>query len=475
MFIKMNRGIKIPEIDVEQYDDLYVLPLGKYFIIYSPLRGITALCDKITVLYLTETLYKNNSDYDIQNAIGFLLKDIYETPPHYPEYPSDIPDPYFLGIIPTRTCSGDCIYCDFDTRTKNNKNMDYQTTIAAIDWMANRMEELHKERLEIHFFGGEPLFAPDIVSVAVHYTKMIANKKGLIPLFEVSTNGLVSDETARFVTEHFHTVVLSLDGPEEIHNLQRPMQNRENSFKLAARFAKKVSQSNSILCLRACISTINVDRMSEITEWFCNTFNPSIIDFENLKSNKKSNLTGVHEPDPVLFAIQYNKSLSIAEKYGVELVNSSIISDQPQYSSCPVGKDTLIVTPEGKICSCYLFPWRWEKKGLDLFVGEIKAGEMQVLPDRILHLRETIKEKPRCSSCFCRWTCAGGCHVDVTYPGAGLEYNNFCRQTRILTIIKILRSLNQREILDTFLQDQQQLINFSMRKSDKLKDWSGNG
>jgi radical SAM protein with 4Fe4S-binding SPASM domain len=214
--------------------------------------------------------------------------------------------------------------------------------------------------------------------------------------------------------------------------------------------------------------------MPEITEWFCNTFQPSIINFENLKSNRKSEGAGIFEPDPILFARQYYRSLSIAEDYGVELVNSAIISDHPQYSSCPVGKDTLIINPDGMISSCYLFPWRWQEKSLDLSVGIIKGREMKVSHSEIIRLREMVKDKPRCSSCFCRWTCAGGCHVDITYPGSDKVYDNFCKQTRILGIIKILRRLNQNDLLDLFLQNDQQIEYISMRRSDKLQDWKLN-
>lgn len=469
----MGGIVKKTQRSTGQFDDIYVLPLDGYFIIYSPLRDISAICDKITVQYLYDILFGNNPDSDKQTALGYLLKHISETSPHYPEDPSDIPDPYFLGIIPTRTCNCNCIYCDFDSGRKSSKKMNYHTAVTAIEWMAGRMKELKKERLEIHFFGGEPLFAPDVVNTAVHYAKTAADEKGLIPLFEVSTNGLVPDEVTRFVIEHFNSVVLSLDGPEEIHNLQRPMRKPGNSFKSAVRFAERVSKSDSRLCLRACISSVNVDRMPEITEWFCDNFNPSTIDFENLKSNQLSERMGIYEPDPCRFAIQFNKSLSLAEKYGVELVNSAIVSDQPQYSSCPVGKDTIIVSPDGVLYSCYLIPERWKEKNMDLSVGELKDGKIRISRERIMYLRKIVKEKPRCTSCFCRWTCAGGCHVDVTFPGSELKYDNYCIQTRILGIIKLLRSLNQQEMLENILIDDQKLKRIYMLTSDKLQDWRG--
>jgi len=455
-----------------QLDDIFILPVSDYFIIHSPLRRISALSNRMAVQYLFDILISGERDEEKTRAIAYLLDDIRSSPPEYPETPGENVFPYFLGLIPTRTCNGACVYCDFIPPGKDNKNMDYHTATTAIDWMANRMVEINKNELDIHFFGGEPLFTPDIVSVAVHYARMLADRNGLYPHFEVSTSGLVSDRTTRFVTEHIHAVVLSLDGPEDIQDRQRPLPNGKGSFKQTVRFAEKVSSSNAELYLRACISSENVHRMPEITEWFCHSFQPSLINFENLKSTPVSDQAGIREPDPYLFARQFSISLNIAEKFGIELINSSLSTDIPQYSSCPVGKDTLIVSPDGVINSCYLLPSRWEERGLDLSVGKIESGEMHVDLEKIMELRELVKNKPRCSSCFCQWTCAGGCHVDVTYPGSANAYDNYCKQTRILGVIKLLRNLNQHDVLESFLKDDQELKDFSMQESDKLTDWS---
>jgi len=454
------------------FDDLFILPVNDLFIIHSPLRRISALSNRLAVRFLYDILISGERDEEKTEAIDYLLETIRSSPPGYPETPGENIFPYFLGLISTRSCNGACIYCDFISRSEHNDRMDYQTAITAIDWMADRMVEINKNKLDIHFFGGEPLFAPDIVSVAVHYARMLADQKGLSPHFEVSTNGQVSDQTTRFVTEHIHSVVLSLDGPEDIQNRQRPLRNGKGSFKQAVRFAEKVSESSAELYLRACISSENVNRMPGITEWFCQSFQPSLIDYENLKSTPDSNKAGVQEPDPYLFARQFNVSLDIADKYGVKLINSSLSTDDPQYSSCPVGKDTLIVSPDGVVNSCYLLPSRWRDRGLDLSIGGIKSGNMYIDLDKIMKLRDLVKNKPRCSSCFCQWNCAGGCHVDVTYPGSDTAYDNYCKQTRILGVMKILRNLNQHDVLGKFLQENQQLVDFSVQSSDKLIDWS---
>jgi uncharacterized protein len=454
------------------FDDLYILPISEYFIIHSPLRRISALSNRMAVQYLYDILIRGEDDESKTKPIKHLLDEIKSSSPAPPDTLGKDISPYFLGLIPTRACNGACIYCDFIPPDKGNKNMDYPVATAAIDWMAGRIAEIGKQELDIHFFGGEPLFAPDIVSVAVHYARMTADRKGLVPHFEVSTSGLVSDQTTRFVTEHIDAVVLSLDGPEDIQNRQRPLPNGKGSFKKTVRFAEKVSTSNAELCLRTCISNENVERMPEITEWFCQTFQPSLINFERLKSTPGSISKGIREPDPYHFARQFSHSVDIAEKYGIELINSSLSTDIPQYSSCPVGKDTVIVSPDGGVHSCYLLPARWEEKGLDLSVGMIDSGKMNIDMEKMMQLREMVKDKPRCVTCFCRWTCAGGCHVDVTYPGSDRAFDDYCKQTRILGAMRLLRNLDQRDVLQKFLEDDEQIMSFSMRDSDKLRDWS---
>jgi uncharacterized protein len=426
----------------------------------------------MAVRYLHDILISGEENEEKSKAIAYLLGEIRLSAPDYPDDPGPDVIPYFLGLIPTRACNGACVYCDFLGPGEATEKMDYGTATAAIDWMINHLVEIGENKLEVHFFGGEPLFAPDIVSVAVHHARMLADRNGLGLHFEVSTNGLVSDLTTRFVTEHFHAVVLSLDGPEDIQNRQRPMPNGQGSFRQTVRFAEKVSTSSAQLCLRACISQENVNRMPEITEWFCESFQPSLINFENLKSTSNADQAGIWEPDPYQFARQFSSSLDIAEKYGIELIHSSLSTGSPQYSSCPVGKDTLIVSPDGVINSCYLLPSRWEDRGMDLSVGKVVSGNLKVEIEKIRQLRELVRTKPRCSSCFCQWTCAGGCHVDVTYPGSDREYDNYCKQTRILGAIRLLREMNQQDVLQDFLKDDQQLREFSMLGSDKLEDWS---
>jgi hypothetical protein len=73
--------------------------------------------------------------------------------------------------------------------------------------------------------------------------------------------------------------------------------------------------------------------------------------------------------------------------------------------------------------------------------------------DALTRARLLPMAKPRCERCFCQWTCAGGCHVNQTYPGATNHYTDFCIQTRLVTACLLLRDVGRDDLVDELLAD----------------------
>jgi radical SAM protein with 4Fe4S-binding SPASM domain len=175
-------------------------------------------------------------------------------------------------------------------------------------------------------------------------------------------------------------------------------------------------------------------------------------------------------PNPFDFAIHFQKSREIGAGYGIEVVYASDTSDQPVVSSCPVGKDTAIVSPDGRISCCYLLPERWNNAGLDLDFGLFaKKGDLTIEEDKIDAIRSMVENKPRCSNCFCQWSCAGGCHVGITYPGSNLVYDNFCKQTRLISAFTLLENLGLQKNIDELTQTPKALQIIVNQESDKIQ------
>jgi radical SAM protein with 4Fe4S-binding SPASM domain len=241
------------------------------------------------------------------------------------------------------------------------------------------------------------------------------------------------------------------------------------SFEAVKRTAQLLSQSPTELCFRVCVSQESVTQLEQIVQWFCEAFRPSMINVETLQPTLESESAGLKPPDPYDFAIHYVRANRIVEDFGITAVYASAATDTLRHSFCPVGKDTLIVSPDGRVSSCYLPQQEWQKRGLNLDVGWLSAdGTMQIDFGAINQLRQMVMEKPRCERCFCRWTCAGGCHVNHSYPGCSLEYDDFCIQTRIITVCSLLDDLGFQQVVDTLLENPTAMEALALQSSDCL-------
>jgi uncharacterized protein len=452
------------------FRNIFFIPVNGNFLVYSPLNGISALINSSGIIELKKMIHLiHNNQGDSKSKFYELARDILQTPEHTPICKTGELSPEFMGIIPTRSCNGACVYCDFGTADAPLKKMSYQMAADATDWYIEMIEKQNRQNVEIHFFGGEPMVASDVIEVVLHRARLLTGMKNLIPYFEISTNGLYSEKKAHFLGNYFNKIILSLDGTEEIQNFQRPLPNSGNSFENAIQTARIISKSQAELCLRACISTKNVDRMEQITEWFCETLHPLAINFEILSPTENTESLDLFPPDPYNFAVNFIKSRVIGKKYGIQVVYASDIGENITTSSCPVGKDAAIFSPDGRISNCYLLPERWQNVKLDLDFGNISdKGIVNIENHKLESIRKMVSDKPRCSRCFCRWTCAGGCHVGTTYPGCSRDYNNFCIQTRIISACTLLEDLGQGALIEKLLDDEVNLKRLALNDSDLL-------
>jgi radical SAM protein with 4Fe4S-binding SPASM domain len=209
--------------------------------------------------------------------------------------------------------------------------------------------------------------------------------------------------------------------------------------------------------------------MPEITRWMIESYHPSIINFEPLTENDLSATAGLGAADPFDYARMWMVSKRIAEEFGVRLVYSATESDVPRLSSCPVGSDAVVITPDGDLNGCYLQPDDWLKRGMDMTLGRVSAGHaIEIRPERAHNLRHMILDKPRCRGCLCQWSCAGGCHVSNTYLNCSENYIDFCVQTRLITVCLLLEQLGESTVVDELLLDTEAMRRVAMHNWDVI-------
>ena len=86
-------------------------------------------------------------------------------------------------------------------------------------------------KVSIVLFGGEPLLRFPLLRDAVHEARAMAQGRGKEISFSVTTNGtLVSREIAGFLKENRVSVCVSIDGPREVHDVNRPYASGRGSY-----------------------------------------------------------------------------------------------------------------------------------------------------------------------------------------------------------------------------------------------------
>jgi len=437
--------------------DVFAVPIFDKWLVYAPLHRVVALVNRAALTEFPEQ----------------LCAALAEPPEPEPLLRQGPVNPPFLGLVPTRACNLSCAYCGFGA-TPCGEQMGLALAAAGVDWMADHAARSGRRTLDVHFFGGEPFSAPDVVDVAVHRTRAAAAEKGLLPRLEVATNGVYSEARARFVGDYFDTVVLSFDGFRAVHDRHRPTLGWSGCFDQVAATARVLSASPAELCLRICVAQDNVEQLAETVDWFAQEFQPCSIDFETLQPTPESERAGLRPPDPYVFAAQFPSARRVATEHGVEPVYAAAVTEEPRLTFCPVGNDTLIVNPDGRVSACYLQERDWQARGLDLNLGRLGTeGGVELPPEDVERLRRLVTDKPRCRNCFCRWSCAGGCQVNHSYPGCSPAYDDFCIQTRLITACSLLDGLGQEALSGDLVAEPARMQRLAKWPSDRLEDSRG--
>ena len=443
---------------------IYVVLVRDRWLVYSPLHRVSALVNQAAVRELRS--------HQGSGRLAELASQLHRDPERAPQPREGSVRPQFLGLIPTRACNLRCVYCGFGAVQASSERMAPGLAVKAVNWMGEHAQRLEQQTLEVHFFGGEPFAAGEVMDVAVHRTRAVAAQRGLLPVLEVATNGVYREDLARFIGDYFDSVVLSFDGPREIHDRRRPRGDGRGSFEAVARTAHLLSQSPTELCFRICVAQDNVERLAEIVAWFSEEFQPSTIDFETLQPTPESRQAGLEPPDPYAFAVQYFRARRTAAQKGVEPNYAAALTGTPRLSFCPVGHDALIASPDGRISACYLPEREWQERGLDLHLGWLSEN-LELDTQAVGRVRRLVAEKPRCERCFCRFSCAGGCHVHHSFPNCSKRYEDFCIQTRLITACSLLCELDQEPLAAEVMENRPAMEALALQASDRLEDWDG--
>lgn len=132
----------------------------------------------------------------------------------------------------TGNCNLNCHYCDvsgkYGDKSIHQRNMSMETCIKAIDFFCRKTAGF--ESPVISFYGGEPLLRFDLIKNAVRHIKKNYNFEKYS--YSMTSNGtIMNEEIYDFLIKNDFNIMISLDGPEHIHDRYRVPVNGGSAFK----------------------------------------------------------------------------------------------------------------------------------------------------------------------------------------------------------------------------------------------------
>jgi uncharacterized protein len=155
----------------------------------------------------------------------------------------------YLIILPTERCNFRCTYCyeRFDVG-----RMPPRIVNAVLAFLERRAPNLR--RLEIGWFGGEPLLAKSVVlKISEHTSALVTRYPGLTYAANMTTNGYFLDRSTAdtLVKLGINSYQISLDGFQEVHDSTRRKADSTGTFDRI--WSNLLSIRNSDLNLRITI------------------------------------------------------------------------------------------------------------------------------------------------------------------------------------------------------------------------------
>ena len=132
-------------------------------------------------------------------------------------------------------CNLACTYCykeDLAVPAKGEK-MAFETARASFELLMRQAKD--RDRVNVVFFGGEPLSNMPLIREVVAYAGPRAAREGKVVDFSLTTNAtLLTEEMVDWFDAHHFALTVSMDGPKALHDVNRRTVGGKGTYDVVA-------------------------------------------------------------------------------------------------------------------------------------------------------------------------------------------------------------------------------------------------
>ena len=339
-----------------------------------------------------------------------------------------------LAVEITRAC---CLRCDYCYMADHNAvTMAPETAEATVDWLLRNSGS--QERVKIHFFGGEPLMAPDLMEQLVAYGKRQAKEAGKQMTFGMTTNLVLADKDrvawAKRLGMTFHT---SIDGAPAAHDKHRVFPNGTGSCQIVAENARHVLAEYPNITARATVSPDTAPHLYESVLFLAEVGYKNMAFIPVPELDWSDDDLATYDAEMAKVTEYYLDRYRRGERWSFHALTKgikSIANPKPIEHHCGAGRNYLGVDVHGTVWPCHRF------SGYNVPAEEIALAT--VFDDGIsrkeahrqfVEFRRVDDMKADCKSCPAVHACGSMC-VAVSYDQfreLGRTSGRYCELRRL--------------------------------------------
>lgn len=406
-------------------NETFVIPSAKgEYIVYAPLQGALM---KVTsrVIDLLKKVNRGENPWSIDPATTYQLIDSKILVPGSKDLKCDTRhlenrdsySPTSVTILPTYNCNLRCVYCYANAGELLTPPMPSEIATSAIDLIVKNALKKGERGVSLSFHGGgEPFLEAnkDLIIQTVDYFRKISKLNNLRSHIGAVTNGVIPRDYLGWIIKNFNNLSISIDGPEDIQNSQRPRYSKDrDSFRAVVNTIEELEKQKFRYGVRATITLESAKRMPEIIEFFLKLC-PSVQhhQLEPLCECGRCETTNQIAPNPEVFLENFLKAKKIIAQAGKTLAYSGGSLEKLSDHFCGACGSNFFVTPLGDVTTCLEVCRREDSRSDKFYIGSYnpKKKKFEFKQDKIeILLNRRIGKMPDCCDCFAKFNCAGDC------------------------------------------------------------------
>lgn len=331
-----------------------------------------------------------------------------------------------ICLIVSQDCNLRCPYCYAKEGTfgRSRGYMSPEIAEHAVDFLIQQSGAIRE--LGITFFGGEPLLNLDTIKHTVEYARRKATANHKQVGFSMTTNAtLLTPTVQKYILDNDIGLMVSLDGPREIHDSMRHFSDGRGSHNIVQNNLMNIlkDQNRIPVAVRATM-TRDCMELVQIAEHLWETGSTDVavepcLDPSGTLGIRTEDLDIIKSKYLELARIYLNSACSgrYVPFYQFEEFASRAGRISLRPISCGAALNYLAVSADGSLYPCHKMIEIDDYRLGDVYTGITKPE----IVEKIRNLRPKSLEK--CSGCWARYICGGGCRAhslifnqDITKP-----------------------------------------------------------